>query len=159
MHSYQDGPHITLDMEAAYSQLRRFISDDVHKKINDVGLFKESVKVGLLKMTEYQRTISVNMEKEEILRDICFLAGGMIEKHVNTSNISVSIYKAMIAACFDIVEAKITGEFSKHFIEKIMRAYSIYWSNYTGRMVFNSTAVYLMFKSHLRVITEAPGIN
>ncbi len=100
------------------------------------------------KMQKYRSKFLVNMEKEELLRDVIFFGSSLISQVKNKSDSSI-FYKSLVKASASIIEIETKKKFDRKFILKILKAKSSFECN--DGIHFQAEAFYFLFKTHFRI--------
>ena len=136
---------VKLDYKTAINQLSKFLNvRRENKEILRLQL-EQSVNVAVFKLLQYRNKYGVGMEKEELLRDVVFLGSSLAERYPNNP----MYYKALVKACFSLVEIAMDKEFEPEFIEKMLKANNAFQCN--NGTHFSAEAFYFIFKTHFRL--------
>jgi len=104
--------------------------------------FTYAVQNATTKLLHYRKKYGVNMENEEILRDVIFIGASLFERLPSNPE----YYKATIKAAFALVEIATDKSFDNVFVEKMLKAYK----DFSCPPHFNVESLYFVFKGHLR---------
>jgi len=136
---------VTLDFGSAIAHLNHF----VEIRENEKSIFKQKLqqaeKTAIYKLLKYRSKYGVDMEKEELLRDVVFIGTSLVEASSN----NFRYYKAVVKAALSIVEIETQKSFTKEFVEKMLKAMSAFQCN--GGVHFSTEAFYFVFKTHFRL--------
>ena len=139
-----DTQNVKLNYKAAIHHLGQFLEIPTSEKEILKLHLEYAINNATLKLLHYRKKYGVNMEKEELLRDVVFIGTSLFEK--NPTN--PIYYKAVVKACFALIEIATNQQFEKEFIKKLLRAYNDFLCNNSQ---FFTEAFYFIFKSHFRV--------
>lgn len=137
---------VRLDYRTAINQLSEFLTVERHSKEILKLQLENAVNIAIFKLLKYRKKYAVGMEKEELLRDVVFIGTSLAEKNPNNP----MYYKAVVKACFSLVEISTKKEFEPKFVEKMLKANNAFQCN--GDTHFSAEAFYFVFKTHFRLI-------
>ncbi len=123
-----------------------FLENEYEEREKDIVRvqLEGAIQKAILKIGIYQRNFGIDMQNPELLRDVCFLGSCFLEQSTN----NFRFYKAVVKACFAIVEIGTGKSVDENFVKKIMKAMSSYQCN--SGVLFQTEAFYFTFKAHFR---------
>ena len=143
--SFQD--NIKIDFKTALKVLLLFVKkNDLMMETTKEKIQKDLTMIfaeAFYKIAKYREKYKINLQKPELLRDVCFLSAAYIQK-ANPN--SVIVYHAIIKACVAIVTIGAKKKFDDSFVRKLLKTRSSYMSQDN----FLADIFYLQFKSHFR---------
>ncbi len=136
-------PKIKLGFDVAIKQLLKFMDSEVIKSKEQFLLhLRTAVRKATINLANYKEDRKINMEKEELLRDVIFIGSALLE----TTSQNHYYFNSLIASCFDIVEKGANITFNDSFIKKIATSKNEFVDVDGAKTVL----LYYMFKSHFR---------
>ena len=134
---------VKLNYKAAIHHLGQFLEvPSNQKEILKIHL-EYAINNATLKLLRYRKKYGVNMENEELLRDVVFIGTSLFERIPSNP----MYYKAVVKACFALIEISTNKSFEKEFILKLLRAYN----DFLCDSQFLTEAFYFIFKGHFRL--------
>jgi len=136
---------VTLDFTTAINHLNNFI--EIRKNEKDIFKLKlqQAEKTAVYKLLKYRSKYGIDMEKEELLRDVVFIGTSLVE----SSSSNFRYYKAVVKASLAIVEIETKKSFTQEFVEKMLKAMNAFQCN--NGVHFSTEAFYFVFKTHFRL--------
>ena len=137
---------VTLDFTTAIKHLNNFI--EIRENEKDIFQLKlqQAEKTAVYKLLKYRSKYGIDMEKEELLRDVVFIGTSLVE----SSSSNFRYYKAVVKASLAIVEIETQKSFTQEFVEKMLKAMSAFQCN--NGVHFSTEAFYFVFKTHFRLL-------
>jgi len=111
---------------------------------------KNMIKNASILLVDYSRSVGVDMQKEELLRDVCFL-GAVVSWRFNHQR---WCYDALVAACADIVEHATGRRYQDNFIKKLKKCggyFTFKNGESSSSIAFATIPFYLLFKAAIRL--------
>ena len=140
-----DTQQVKLNYKSAIHHLGQFLEVSPSDKDTLKNHLEYAINTATFKLLNYRQKYGISMEKEELLRDVVFIGTSLFEKNPNNP----MYYKAVVKACFALIEISTNKQFDKVFINKLLKSYSAFQC--LG-VHFSTEAFYFIFKSHFREI-------
>lgn len=141
---------VSLDFEAAISHLSQFMQIREVEKEAFTQKFQQANKIATFKLLQYRQKYGVDMQKEELLRDVVFIGTSLVEASSN----NLRFYKSVVKACLSIVEIETEKSFEIGFANKLLKAMNAFQCN--SGVHFSAEAFYFVFKTHFRLGITTP---
>jgi len=139
---------VSLDFKSAIKHLSQFMEIREQERGVFTQKFQLANKVAVFKLLQYRQKYGVDMQKEELLRDVVFIGTSLVE----ASSSNLRYYKSVVKACLAIVEIETGKSFEPEFANKLLKAMSAFQCN--AGVHFSAEAFYFVFKSHFRLIAS-----
>ncbi|MFA6396549.1 MAG: hypothetical protein WCW84_11340 [Sulfurimonas sp.] len=140
-----DNQEVALDFTSAIKHLSQFMEIRENEKDTFILKFQQANKIAVFKLLKYRTKYGVDMEKEELLRDVVFIGTSLVEASSN----NFRYYKSVVKACLAIVEIETQKSFEDGFSKKLLKAMNAFQCN--NGVIFSSEAFYFVFKTHFRL--------